>query len=138
MTSDLTALERLENTIEGKKVDRLPIVVLTKMFGLRQLNVTLADCMKSSADLYVKTQWHCVKELGHEALWAYSGLLEMNEMLDPTTVRVTEDDRFVQRWYLESIEDVRSLPEVEVKTQGKIPWVIDIIRKLKWLSENLC
>lgn len=136
MADRLTALERLENTIEGEKVDRLPILVLTKMFGLKQLNAALTDCMGESTDLYVESQWHCVKELGHEALWAYSGLLEVNEIVDPTTVKVTEDNRFVARWYLDSIEGVRALPAVEVKDQGKVPWALEIIRRLRELSEN--
>ena len=39
MNDPLTPLERLERTIAGHPVDRLPILVLTKMFGLKQLGV---------------------------------------------------------------------------------------------------
>ncbi|MDB4443819.1 uroporphyrinogen decarboxylase family protein [bacterium] len=78
MCPSLTPLERLENTIQGERVDRLPILVLTKMFGLKQSNHPLNDCLNSPPDLYVNSQWRCVEELGHEALWAFSGILEIN------------------------------------------------------------
>ncbi len=136
MTSTQTPLERLEQTIEGHQVDRLPILILTKMFGLKQLGIAVNDCLKSSPDLYVKSQRHCVEELGHEALWAFSGIWEINEILDPSTIKDTEDARLVHRHYLNSIEDVKSLPGLLVKDQGKIPWVLEIIKKLKSLSEN--
>jgi MtaA/CmuA family methyltransferase len=136
MTNPLTPLERIERTIKGHQVDRLPILVLTKMFGLKQLGIPLNDCLKSSPDVYVKSQWRCVKELGHEALWAFSGIWEINEILDPSTIKDTADARLVHRHYLSSIEAVKSLPEVQVKDQGKIPWVLEIISKLKSLSKN--
>jgi hypothetical protein len=97
MIKPLTPLERLERTIAGQPVDRLPILVLTKMFGLKQLGIPLNDCLKSNPDVYVKSQWRCVQELGHEALWAFSGLWEINEILDPTTIKDTEDARLVYR-----------------------------------------
>ena len=131
MTNPLAPLERLERTIAGDPVDRLPILVLTKMFGLKQLGIALDDCLKSDPGVYVKSQWRCVEELGHEALWAFSGLWEINEILDPTTIQNTEDARQVNRHYLGSIEDVKSLPDVQVKDQGKIPWVLEIIKELK-------
>ena len=136
MKGPLTAFERLNRTIEGKKVDRLPILVLTKMFGLKQLNIPLNDCLNSAPDLYVKSQWRCVEELGHEALWAFSGILEINEILDPTTIKDTEDARLINRHYLASLEDIRTLPEARIKDQGKIPWVLEIIEQLKSLSKN--
>lgn len=136
MTNPLTPLERVERTIEGQKVDRLPILVLTKMFGLKQLSLPLNDCLKSSPDLYVESQWRCVEKLGHEALWAFSGIWEINEILDPTTIKDTEDARLIHRNYLKSIDEVKSLPEVQVKDQGKISWVLEIIEKLKRLSKN--
>jgi uroporphyrinogen decarboxylase len=136
MKGSLTPLERLGRTIAGQQVDRLPILVLTKMFGLKQLGVPLNDCLKSSPDVYVKSQWRCVEELGHEALWAFSGVWEINEILDPTTIKDTEDARLVESNYLTSIEDVKSLPDLQVKDQGKIPWVLEIIKKLKSLSKN--
>jgi len=136
MISPLTPLERLERTMAGQPVDRLPILVLTKMFGLKQLGIPMNECLEGDPDVYVKSQWHCVEELGHEALWAFSGLWEINEILDPTTIKDTEDARQVHRNYLRSIEDVRSLPEVQVKDHGKIPWVLEIIRKLKELSKD--
>jgi len=126
----------LEKTIQGQKVDRLPILVLTKMFGLKQMNIPLNECLSSPPDLFVKTQWRCVEELGHEALWAFSGVLETNEILDPTTIKDTEDARLVHRHFLRSMEDVKCLPEVRVRDQGKIPWVLEIIERLKRLSEN--
>jgi uroporphyrinogen decarboxylase len=46
------------------------------------------------------------------------------------------DARIVYRPYLESIENVKTLPEVRVSDQGKIAWVLEIIRRLKRLSEN--
>jgi uroporphyrinogen decarboxylase len=136
MTNPLTPLERLARTIAGDPVDRLPILVLTKMFGLKQLGIALDDCLNSDPDVYVQSQWRCVEELGHEALWAFSGIWEINELLDPTTIKDTEDARQVHRPYLESIEDVKSLPDLEIKDQGKIPWVLEIIKKLRQLSEN--
>ncbi|MBU2499070.1 MAG: hypothetical protein KKE57_09225 [Proteobacteria bacterium] len=136
METQLAPLERLNKTIQGKNVDRLPVLVLTKMFGLKQLNIPLNDCLNSSPDLYVQSQWHCVEELGHEALWAFSGIWEINEILDPTTIRDTDAARLIQRYYLTSIDDVKFLPEVQVKDQGKIPWVLEIIRELKRLSEK--
>ena len=136
MTDSLTPLERIARTIEGHPVDRLPILVLTKMFGLKQLGIPLDECLKSNPDVYVKSQWHCVKELGHEALWAFSGIWEINEILDPSTIKDTEDARLVYRHYLSSIKDVTSLPEVQVKEQGQIPWVLEVIRKLKKLSND--
>lgn len=136
MTSPLTPLERLERTIAGHPVDRLPILVLTKMFGLKQLGIPLNVCLKSDPDVYVKSQWRCVEELSHEALWAFSGIWEINEILDPTTIKDTEDARQVHRHYLRSIEDVKSLPDLQVRDQGKILWVLEIIKKLKRLSEN--
>ena len=117
MKGPLTAFERLNRTIEGKKVDRLPILVLTKMFGLKQLSIPINECLNSAPDLYVKSQWRCVEELGHEALWAFSGLLEINEILDPRTIKDTGDARLIHRSYLTSMEDVKSLPEVRVKDQ---------------------
>jgi len=136
VTEPLTPLERIERTIEGREVDRLPILVLTKMFGLKQLNIPLNECLESSPDLYVESQWRCVEELGHEALWAFSGLWEINEILDPTTIKDTEDARLVQRHYLDTIEEVTDLPDVRVKDQGKIPWVLEIIQKLQHLSKS--
>ena len=79
MGLSLKALERMENTIRGEKVDRLPILVLTKMFGLKQSNLPLNTCLNSTPDIYVDSQRRCVEELGHEALWAFSGILEINE-----------------------------------------------------------
>ena len=81
MTNTLTPLERLERTIDGRHPDRLPILVLTKMFGLKQLGIPLNECLRSSPEVYVKSQWYCVEELGHEALWAFSGLWEINEIM---------------------------------------------------------
>ncbi len=132
----MTPLERLHRTIEGKEVDRVPVLVLTKMFGLRQLNIAVDECLRSSPDKYVESQHYCVSELEHEALWAYSGLWEINEILDPTSIKDTADARMVYRPYLESIQNVKTLPEVQVSDQGRIAWVLEIIRRLKRLSEN--
>ncbi|OGP64481.1 MAG: hypothetical protein A2169_15420 [Deltaproteobacteria bacterium RBG_13_47_9] len=136
MADHLSPLERIKYTIEGKEVDRLPVLAVTKMFGIKKANIPLTDCIKGDPDLYVSSQWSLVKDLNHEALWGYSGLFPINEVLDPSTVRVTPDDLFVERRYLESIKDVMSLPQVKIEDQGRIPWLLEIIRKLKEVSEN--
>jgi MtaA/CmuA family methyltransferase len=135
-SESFTPMERLLAAVEGRTPDRLPILVLTKMFGLKQLRLPLDQCLAGPPQDYVRSQWRCVEELGHEALWAFSGLYELNEVLDPTTMRTTEDARLVQRHYLESLEDLKALPGAVVRDQGKIPWVIEGLRQLKALSRN--
>jgi len=132
----LTPMQRVVRAVEGRNLDRLPILVLTKMFGLKQARLPLNECLESDPEVYARSQWRCVEDLGHEALWNFSGLYEVNEMLDPATMRTTEDARLVQRYYLDSMEDVKTLPKVVVGDQGKIPWVMEGTRRLKTLSRN--
>ena len=134
MNKELSPLKRLKRTIEGKEVDRIPVIAVTKMFGIKQINSNVLECVKGDPDVYVKSQWHCVSQLSHEALWNYSGIFPINEVLDPSSVKVTQDDLFVERRYLSSIEDVRSLPEENILDQGMIPRLIDTIKALKELS----
>jgi len=129
-------MERLLGAVEGRTLDRLPILVLTKMFGLKQLDLPLDQCLAGPPEGYARSQRLCVENLGHEALWAFSGLYEMNEVLDPTTMRTTEDARLVQRYYLDSPGDLKTLSNAVVRDQGKIPWVIEGLRRLKAFSKN--
>jgi uroporphyrinogen decarboxylase len=136
MSDQLTPLERLQHTIEGKKTDRLGVLAITKMFGIKQAGTSVADCFNGPPDQFVKTQWDLVTKFSHEALWGYSGFFPINEVLDPTTIRATQDDLFIQRRYLKSSEEVKSLPEIAIQDKGHITWSLNIIRKLKGLSQG--
>ena len=136
MTTPLTPFERFRLTIDKKDTDRIPILAVTKMFGIKRIGSNVAACIGTGPDLFVSSQWKCIDEFGHEALWNYSGVFPINEILDPSTVRVTEDDLFVERRYLKSIEEVRSLPDLRVQEQGRIAWLLENIRLLKKISRN--
>ena len=136
MKDRLTPLERLQYTIEKNQADRVGVLAITKLFGIKQAGVTVADCFNGDPDVFVKSQWNLVTKFRHEALWGYSGFFPVNDILDPTTVKATQDDLFVQRRYLRTIEDVRALPTIKVEDRGQVAWSLEIIRRLKALSKG--
>jgi len=130
----MTSYERMMIAFEGKKPDRVPVMLFVRDWAARQVGFSISEIMESIEKL-VFSQYYCARNFGYDAVLDLSGVhaeaeamgckLKYNENTPPSVVEN------IIRDYNADLDKIKIF---DSNKDGRLPLIIEGIRRLK----NLC
>lgn len=126
----MNSYERMMIAIERKQPDRVPILPMARLFGIKQAGMKIKDCY-DQPDKYIAAQMQLVKDFGLDALIElYPGAPLLNEAVGGTLV--FEDGGMpTSAPVFKSPEEFAKAKPVDLSNQKRMQDLHTMIRKLK-------
>ncbi len=126
----MTSYERMMTAIALKQPDRVPILPMARLFGIKQAGMKIKECY-DHPEKYIPAQMQLVKEFGLDAvIELYPGAPLLNEAVGGALV--FEDGGMpTSAPVFKSPEDFAKATSVDLSTQRRMQDLHAMIRKLK-------
>lgn len=130
----MTSYKRMMIAFEGKKPDRVPVMLFVRDWAARQVGFSISEIMEN-VEKHVFSQYYCARNFGYDAVLDLSGVhaeaeamgckLKYNENTPPSVVEN------IIRDYNTDLDKIKIF---DPNKDGRLPLIIEGIRRLK----NLC
>ena len=126
----MTSRERLYTAMALKEPDRVPLVLSSRAFGVRDQGYTMEDCFKDG-EKFVQSQLRMVSAYANDAVWSMS-VLPVERALGQKMSTPKDDMPSPLAPLINSPEDLANLPkDFVLKGKGWTDFLVDITRSLK-------
>ena len=119
----MTSKERVIRALKGKKIDRIPIFIMSRAYSIRHGGSTFKDCLQdSTGETYSEVQYRCWRQYRYDGVMDLEGVNSESEALG-CGLRVSENESpKVDSPVIEGYEDI---DKVESKvTRFELSWPI--------------
>ena len=129
--SEMKPIERIRAVCKGELPDRVPFVPASREFGMKYAGFPLSKAYEDP-DCYIDAQIRLVEEFGQDAVWDIWATPVVDEALGATLVFPEDDSPFIgSDHFLKNIEDWDSVKRVNPLKDGRMPYMISLVEKLK-------
>jgi MtaA/CmuA family methyltransferase len=124
-------MDRFKDALEGKPRDRVPLFPMIAGWAAVNFSAFSLSHMARRPELIVEAQIKAKESLGYDSLYAYADPLYVPEAFG-CRVRFLETGPLVDPLPLSaaSIEDVHKLPEPDVRSDGRLPAILEVAKGL--------
>lgn len=126
----MTSIERILAVCTGKIPDRVPFLLASREFSSRQAGMSLLECY-TQADRYVDSQVRLVNEFGLDGVYDIWCTPAVDELLGAKLEFLSNDSASIPNGSVTCLNDVRMLPKVDPRREGRAPYLLDVVRRLK-------
>jgi uroporphyrinogen decarboxylase len=132
----MNSYERVMATIRGEEPDRVPVIPAAREWCIRQAGFKFGEVLECP-EKYVFSQYYCVREFEYDAVWDFFAIHAESEALG-SKLKIGDD---MPPSVIEPIVQDYStdLPRIRIPNpykDGRLPKMLDIIRRLKELCEG--
>ena len=126
-----TAMDRFKDALKGIPRDRVPLFPMIAGWAAANFSDVSLFHMATRPDLIVEAQIKAKESLGYDSLYAYADPLYVPEAFG-CNVRFLETGPLVDplRLSIASIEDVSKLPRPDVGSDGRLPVILQVAKRL--------
>ena len=133
MRKEMKSIDRVMAAVELKEPDRIPIVLVTREFGIKYSGYKFSECLEDE-DLYIKSQMKCLEDFELDAVWDLWAIPVIAEAFG-SNLRIMEDDVPVitEPYAITEPGDLKKLEEkkIDVTKDGRMPYMLNLAKKLK-------
>ncbi len=126
----MTSLERILAVCAGKIPDRVPFLLASREFSSRQAGMSLLDCY-TQPERYIDSQVRLVDEFGLDGVYDIWCTPAVDELLGATLEFSSSDSASIPNGSVSCLDDVKRLPKVDPRREGRAPYLLDVVRRLK-------
>lgn len=125
----MNAYERVMNTLQGKPVDRPPVLAILGFYGARLTGTSLKELYKD-ADLYVASQQAVIDTFGIDMVLAPFELSALAEAFRGEEAFFGNQAPNMNRPPAATVREALALPNPDPDTSARLPLILDATRKL--------
>jgi len=126
-------IERVMAAAELRVADRIPVVLVTREFGIKYSGYKFSDCLRDE-NLYIKSQMRCLEDFELDALWDLWAIPVIAEALG-SQLRVLDDDipAITEPYAISEPKDLKKLAQkdLDVRKDGRMPYMLNLVKKMK-------
>lgn len=127
----MTSLERVLAVCNHVTPDRVPFILCSRVFGLKQAGLLYEQCYQDP-DLYVNSQLKLLKEYNLDAVWDIWCTPAVDDALGAPMVVPQDDPPWVPKACLNKPEDLANLKTpIDPTKDGHMPYLLEVTRRLK-------
>ncbi|MCL5960809.1 MAG: hypothetical protein M1358_16165, partial [Chloroflexi bacterium] len=126
----MTPYERVMTVLALGQPDRVPVVPISKVTGIKSAYYTYRDCL-ADPDNYVESQVQALKEFGFDAVHDASTAPLLAAILGATLVIHDDDPPTVTEPLLKSPDDLNRLQPLGSGDVKWLDYVLAVLRRLK-------
>lgn len=126
----MTSLERIGAVCAGNIPDRVPFLLASREFSSRQAGMSLPDCY-AQPERYVESQARLVGEFGLDGVYDIWCTPAVDELLGARVEFPPDGSPSIPNGCVTCRDDVKRLPTVDPRRDGRAPYLLDVVRRLK-------
>lgn len=126
----MTSMERVLAVRDKQIPDRVPFILCSREFGIKHAGLKYAQCYQD-ADLYVNSQLKLREEFELDAVWDIWCTPSVDEAMGAPMVVAEDDPPWIHEPCVNEREDIKKLRVPDPKTDGRMPYMLDVVRRLK-------
>jgi uroporphyrinogen-III decarboxylase len=130
-SNEVTPWERMFATMNGEKLDRVPVHVYPRWAGLEYIGVTFKQAW-DNPDLYVKGQIMAQQRFQYDCVIDYDMMGPVEEAIGATLKYPEDDCPQIAEPFIKTKEDMKKAKwKLDPRKDGNMPKVLQCIRRLK-------
>jgi uroporphyrinogen decarboxylase len=126
----VTSLERILAVCSGNIPDRVPFLLASREFSSRQAGMTLPECY-TQPERYVASQVQMVEQFGVDGVYDLWCTPVVDELLGARLEFPADGSPRISGPVVGCLADVLRLPKVDPRREGRAPYLLDLVRRLK-------
>ena len=127
---EMTPMERVMAVCHGEMPDRVPFLLTSREFGIKYHGMKFIQAYQD-ADAYVQSQVRLLEQFGLDGVYDIWCTPAVDEALGAYMATPEDDSPFIPDPYLERPEDLDKLKPVDPQKDGRLPYLLEVVRKLK-------
>lgn len=134
--SEMTSYQRIMTALEGGTPDRVPVIAIVRDWTAKQAGFTITEIMEN-VEKYVFSQYYCARSFGYDSVFDLAAIHAESEAmgckLDYSDSKAPAVKENVIKDYK---TDLSKLKLIDPNKDGRLPLILEGIRRLKSLCEN--
>lgn len=132
----MTSYERIMTALEGGKPNRVPVMAIVRGWAARQVGFSISEIMEN-VEKHVFSQYYCARNFGYDAVLDLSGVHAEAEAMG-CKIKYSENEipAVVENVVRDYKTDLSKLKLIDPNKDGRLPLIIEGIRRLKSLCKN--
>lgn len=128
--SEMTPMERVTAVLRHQMPDRMPFMLASREFGLKYFGVK-HEVAYRDPDAYVESQLKLLRDFRLDAVWDIWCTPAVDEALGAKMEIPEDDPPWIELRCVESADDLEKLKVVDPWKDGRMPYLLDVVAKLK-------
>ncbi len=127
---EMSSMERVLAVCRGEMPDRVPFVLTSREFGIKCHGMKFSQAYRDP-DAYVASQVGLLERFGLDGVYDIWCTPAVDEAMGAHMLIPEDDSPSVPDPFLERPEDLNKLQPVDPQKDGRLPYLLEVVRKLK-------